>query len=66
MFSVVRSAHVATHLLGRHISAAVNQYATIEEVVFSVCTAPRLYKEDFTYLELELSRVLELAVAPES
>jgi predicted RNase H-like HicB family nuclease len=66
MFSVVRSAHVATHLLGRYISTVVNQGATIEEVVFSVGTALRLYKEDFTQLELELSRVPELAVAAES
>jgi hypothetical protein len=30
--------------------------------VFSVGSAPRIYNEDLTQLELELSRVLEMAV----
>jgi hypothetical protein len=33
----------------------VNQHATIEEAVFSVGAAPRLYSEDLRQLELELS-----------
>jgi hypothetical protein len=53
-------------LCGKHTSAAVNQHATIEEAVFSVGTTPRLYNEDLTQLELELSRVPELAVAAEN
>jgi hypothetical protein len=40
----------------------MSQHATIEEAVFSVGAAPRLYNEDLTQLELELSRVPELAV----
>jgi hypothetical protein len=53
-------------MFGKHISAAVNQHATIEEVVFVVGAAPRLYNEDLTQLELELSRVPDLAVATEN
>jgi hypothetical protein len=48
-----------------NISVAVNQHASIKEAVFSVGAAPSLYNEDLTQLELELSRVLELAVAAE-
>jgi hypothetical protein len=44
----------------------VNQHATREEAIFSVGAAPRLYIEDFWQLELELSRVPELAVAAEN
>jgi hypothetical protein len=62
-FSVVRAARVTTQLCGKHISAAVNQHATIDEAVFSVGAAPRLYNENLTQLELEMSRVPELAVA---
>jgi hypothetical protein len=65
VFSVDRAAHLVTQLCGKHISAAVNQHAAIVELVFSVGAAPRLYKEDLTQLELELSRVLELTVAGE-
>jgi hypothetical protein len=36
---------------------------TIEEAVFSVGAAPRLYNEDLTQVESELSCVPELAVA---
>jgi hypothetical protein len=39
----------------KHISATVNQHTIIEEVVFSVGAAPRLYNEDLKQLELELS-----------
>jgi hypothetical protein len=42
-------------LCGKHISAAVNQQATIEKAVFSVKAASRLYNENLTQLELELS-----------
>jgi hypothetical protein len=41
----------------------VNQHATIEEAVFSVGAALRLYKEDLMQPELELNRLPELAVA---
>jgi hypothetical protein len=54
VFSVVRAARLAKQRFGRHIFAAVNQHATIEEAVFSVGAAPRLYNEDLTQLELEL------------
>jgi hypothetical protein len=51
----VRAALLATQLCGKHISAAVNQHATIEEAVFPVGVAPRLCDEDLTQLERELS-----------
>jgi hypothetical protein len=57
---VVSDALVATQRCGKHISAAVNQHATIEEAVFSVGTATRLYNEDFRQLELELRGSPEL------
>jgi hypothetical protein len=57
---------VATQLRGKHISAAVNQHATVEEAVFSVGAVPRLYNDDLTPLELELSRVPEFAVSAEN
>jgi hypothetical protein len=63
VFSAVRAERVATQRCGKHIFAAVNQHAIIQEALFSVGAAPRLYKEDLTQLELELSRVPELAVA---
>jgi hypothetical protein len=53
--SVVSVAFVVTHLCGKHISAAVNQHATIKETVFSVWAALRLHNEDLTQLQLELS-----------
>jgi hypothetical protein len=59
---VVCVAFVVTQLCGRHISAAVNQHATIKEAVFSVGAAPSLNNEDLTQLELKLSRVPELVV----
>jgi hypothetical protein len=40
----------------------MNHHATIEEVAFSAGAAPRLYNEHLKQLELELSRVPELAV----
>jgi hypothetical protein len=58
------ASRVAAQLCGKHISAAVNQQATIKEAVFSVGTAPMLY-EGLTQVELELSRVSELAVVAE-
>jgi hypothetical protein len=48
------------------MSAAVNQHAATEEAVFSVGAAPGLYNEDLRNIELELSRVQELAVAAEN
>jgi hypothetical protein len=66
VFSVVRAVRVATLRFGKHISEAVNQYATIEEAVFSVGVAPRLYNEDLEQLELEFSRVPELSIAAEN
>jgi hypothetical protein len=35
----------------KHISAAVNQCATIEEAVCSVAATSRLYNEDLTQLD---------------
>jgi hypothetical protein len=55
VFSVVRAALVATQRCGKHISAAVNQLATIEEEMFSMEAAPRLYNEDLRQLELDRS-----------
>jgi hypothetical protein len=45
IFSVVRTARVATQWCGNHISAAANQHATIEKAVFCVGAALRLYNE---------------------
>jgi hypothetical protein len=63
VFYVVRAAPVVTQLCDKHISAAVNQQATIEGAVFSVGAAPRLHNEDLRQLELELSESPEMAVA---
>jgi hypothetical protein len=49
-----RTSRVATQRCGKHISAAVNQRATIWETVFSMGAAPRLYNENLTQPELEL------------
>jgi hypothetical protein len=46
VFSAVRAARVAMQQCGKHISAAVNQHATVEEAVFSVGAAPRLHNEE--------------------
>jgi hypothetical protein len=62
VFFVVRVALVATQRCGKHISAAANQHATIEEAVFSAVAAPRLYNEDLRQLELELKESPALAV----
>jgi hypothetical protein len=59
---MVRAALVATERCGKHISEAVNQHSTIEEAVFSVGTAPRLYNEYLRQLELELRESPELVV----
>jgi hypothetical protein len=40
----------------------VSQHATIEEAVYSVGAAPRLYNEDLRPVELELTEAPELAV----
>jgi hypothetical protein len=47
VFSVVCAASIATQRCGKHISAAVNQHATIEEAVFSVGAARTLHNEDY-------------------
>jgi hypothetical protein len=49
-FSLVRAVVVETQRCGKHISAAMNQYATIKEAVFSVGASPRLYNEELTQL----------------
>jgi hypothetical protein len=54
-FSVVSAALVAMQQCRKHISATVNQHATIQEAVFSVGAALRLYNKNLTQLELELS-----------
>jgi hypothetical protein len=54
VFSVVHAGRVATQRCGKHISAAVNQHATIKEAAFSLWSAPTLHNEDLTQLELEL------------
>jgi hypothetical protein len=51
---MVHDARVATQWCGKHSSTAVNQHAIIEEAVFSVEAAPRLYNEDFMQLVGEL------------
>jgi hypothetical protein len=62
VFSVVSTMLTATQWCAKHISAAVNQHATIEKAVYSVGAAPRLYNEDLRQLELELTESAELAV----
>jgi hypothetical protein len=62
VFSVVRAVLVTRQQYGKHISAAVNQHATIEIAVFSVGPAPRLYNEDLRQLELEARESPELGV----
>jgi hypothetical protein len=62
----IRAALAATQLCGKHIFAAVNQHATIQEAVFFCGSGPRLYNEDLPQLEWELNRVLELADAAEN
>jgi hypothetical protein len=61
VLSVVRAARVATQRCGKHIYAAVHQHARIEEAVFSVGDAPRLYNDDLWQLQLELRESPELA-----
>jgi hypothetical protein len=51
VFSEVSAALVASQRCRKHISAALNQHATIEEAVFSVEASPRLYNEDLRQLE---------------
>jgi hypothetical protein len=53
VFSVIRAARVAMQQCGKHISAAVNQHATIEEAVFSMGPpGGYIYNEDLKQLEL--------------
>jgi hypothetical protein len=66
MFSAASAALFATQRCGKRVTASVNQHATIEEAAFSVGAAPRLHNEDLRHLELELSRVSDLAVAAEN
>jgi hypothetical protein len=54
MFSSVSAAFDAKKWCGKHITATVNQHATIEEAVFSTGAALRLYNEDLRQIELEL------------
>jgi hypothetical protein len=58
VFSVVSAALFATQRGVKHISAAVNQHATIKEV-FSVGAALRLYNEDLTQLRNKFEGVSE-------
>jgi hypothetical protein len=51
-FSVVSASLVATQRCGKHMSATVNQHATIEEAVFFVGPL-RGYIRDLRQLELE-------------
>jgi hypothetical protein len=55
VFSVVRAARFATQWCSKHISAAVNQHAAIEEAMLFAGVAPKVYNEDLTQLELEVS-----------
>jgi hypothetical protein len=73
VFSEVRFALIATQRCGKHISSAVNQHVKIEDAVFSVGAAPRLYNEDVTQLEGEMRELSsakisekEMAVAAEN
>jgi hypothetical protein len=50
---MVSAALVATQRCGKHISAAVNEHATIAEAVLSIGVTPKLYNEDLRQLELE-------------
>jgi hypothetical protein len=46
VFPVVHTALVVTQRCGKHISEALTQHATMDEEVFSVGDAPKLYNED--------------------
>jgi hypothetical protein len=59
---VVSAAIIATQRCREHISAAVNQHTTIEEAVFSVGVAPRLYNQHLRQLLSELTESPGLAV----
>jgi phage terminase Nu1 subunit (DNA packaging protein) len=62
VFSVVGAALAATQRYDKHTCAAVNQQGTIEEAVFSLGVAPRIYNEDRRQLNLELRLSPELAL----
>jgi hypothetical protein len=64
--SVTRAARVSAQRCCNHVSAAVNQHATIEEAVFSVDPPQGYNNEYLTQLELELSRDMDLAVTAEN
>jgi hypothetical protein len=51
MISMVSVDLVAKQRYGNHISAAVNQNATMDEAVFPVGDAPMLCNEDLMQLE---------------
>jgi hypothetical protein len=53
---VVIAAIVATQLYGKHIIAEVNQHAKIEEAVFSVEAASRLYNEGLK--QFDMTRII--------
>jgi hypothetical protein len=59
---VVSATPVAMQRCGKHISAAMNQHATIEEAEFSAGAGRRLYDEDLRQLELQLRKSLQAAV----
>jgi hypothetical protein len=63
VFPVVRTTGAAMQQCDKHISAAVNQHATIEEAVLYVGAALRLYNDNLMQLELEMSQIPEMAVA---
>jgi hypothetical protein len=62
VFSVLSAGLVATQRCGKHVSAAMNEHATIEEAMFCVQSAPMLYNEALTQIEVELRVSPELAV----
>jgi hypothetical protein len=53
---------VSKERIGKHIPAAKNTHATIDEAVFSVGTALRLHNEELKQLEVDLRESPELAV----
>jgi hypothetical protein len=61
VFSVVHTALVATKRCGKHLCSSESARNNKGSGVFCGSSS-RLYNEDLTQLELELSRVAELAV----
>jgi hypothetical protein len=66
IFSVVSAALFARQRCGKHISAAVNQHATIEKAVFSVGSSRGYIMRISGNREIKLSRDPVLAVAAEN